>query len=322
MFSTGFVPVILCASLFGETAPLPRSGEPPVFRTAVEMVSVTFSVIDANGRYVRGLKAADIKIFEDGTEQQLAAFSDASAAPVETSIFLLIEASNAMYGDFVRAFNTVSGFLRSFAGHGVAVYTYNRNLHRTAPLARDPWRQISISASTVLGDETAIFNSLLLTIRDAARVPGNKTVVLLSNGPDPASMVGPDDVARVAREEGIPVHIVFTEKSGPLLTAAFRRIAASTAGQAYPARTWQDQEAALNPIREELLNSYTVAYYPKPNDNDGFRRIRIDLVGDVARRYRVRARPGYKPALTHGTKMPIEELAGQSRQSASIRGFE
>jgi VWFA-related protein len=261
------------------------------------MVSVSFTVMDANGRYVKGVKAPDIRILEDGTEQQVATFSDPSGAQAGTSVFLLIDASNAMYGEFVQAFDAVSNFLRSFTGHAVAVYTFNRNLHRTAPLARDPWRQISVSASGVLGDETAIFNSLLLTVRDAAGIPGNKTVVLLSNGPDTASMIGPDDVARVARDEGIPIHIIFTEKSGPLLTAAFRRIAATTSGQAYPARTWQDQEAALNPIREELLNSYTVAYYPKPNDNAGFRKIRIELVGDGAQRYRVRARPGYKPTL-------------------------
>jgi hypothetical protein len=49
-------------------------------------------------------------------------------------------------------------------------------------------------------------------------------------------------------------------------------------------------------IREDLDNSYTISYYPNPsNHNEGFRRIKIEIIPDVARRWKVRHRPGYRP---------------------------
>ena len=45
-----------------------------------------------------------------------------------------------------------------------------------------------------------------------------------------------------------------------------------------------------------LDNSYTITYYPDPsNQNQGFRKIRIEIVQDVYQRLRIRHRPGYRP---------------------------
>jgi hypothetical protein len=41
--------------------------------------------------------------------------------------------------------------------------------------------------------------------------------------------------------------------------------------------------------------TYTVTYYPAPNPNEGFRKITVEIVSDVGKKYRVRARPGYRP---------------------------
>ena len=40
---------------------------------------------------------------------------------------------------------------------------------------------------------------------------------------------------------------------------------------------------AFESIREDLGNSYTVTYYPQPNPNEGFRKINVEIVTDVAR---------------------------------------
>ena len=52
---------------------------------------------------------------------------------------------------------------------------------------------------------------------------------------------------------------------------------------------------AFESIREDLGNSYTVTYYPAANPNEGFRKIAVEIVSDVGKKYRVRARPGYHP---------------------------
>jgi hypothetical protein len=52
---------------------------------------------------------------------------------------------------------------------------------------------------------------------------------------------------------------------------------------------------AFEAIREDLGNSYTVTYYPQPNPNEGFRKISIELTGEQMKKYKIRARPGYRP---------------------------
>ena len=73
------------------------------------------------------------------------------------------------------------------------------------------------------------------------------------------------------------------------------RISQRTGGQVFFARTWQKQVEAFESIRESLGNSYTVTYYPAANPNESFRKINVEVVGDVGKKYRVRARPGYRP---------------------------
>ena len=122
-------------------------------------------------------------------------------------------------------------------------------------------------------------------------------VIVFSNGPDNASMLAPDDVRAVAEDEGIPIYVISTSEASKdqVSSNVFRRISGRTGGKAYFAKTWQKQVEAFESIREDLGNSYTVTYYPQPNPNEGFRKIAVEVTTDVAKKYRVRARPGYRP---------------------------
>jgi VWFA-related protein len=180
----------------------------------------------------------------------------------------------------------------------VAVYTFSRNLSRASGLTRDHSEAITGLRKSVAGDDTALYNALLLTLRDAAKVPGRKVVIVFSNGPDNASMVAPDDVRAVAEDEGISIYTISTNEvnKDSISSSVLRRIAQRTGGKAYWARTWQKQVEAFENIREDLGNSYTVTYYPAPNPNEGFRKIAVEITSDPGKKFRVRTRPGYRPS--------------------------
>jgi Ca-activated chloride channel family protein len=104
-------------------------------------------------------------------------------------------------------------------------------------------------------------------------------------------------VRAVAEDEGIPIYVISTSEvtKDPISSNIFKRISTNTGGKSYFAKTWQKQVEAFESIREDLGNSYTVTYYPQPNPNEGFRKIRVELTGEAMRKYKVRARPGYRP---------------------------
>src|SRR5664280_2082812 len=304
------------------------SGQRPIFRVKVDMVVLSFQVTDNKGHYVNGLKPTDFRIFEDGILQQIATFAEGAKAPlavagdgatrplleankdalpgmekpdafVGTNVFVLFDTSNFMYKGFVYAEDAIADFVRGLdRADSVAVYTFSRNMSRAAPLTRDHSNAIAGLRKSVAGDDTALYNALLLALRDAAKVPGRKVIIVFSNGPDNASMVAPDDVRAVAEDEGIPIYVISTNEvnKDTISSSVFRRIAQRTGGKAYWARTWQRQVEAFEDIREDLGNSYTITYYPAPNPNEGFRTISVEIVSDPGKKYRVHARPGYRPS--------------------------
>lgn len=296
----------------------------PVFRVKVDMVVLGFNVTDNKGRYVNGLKPKDFRILEDGIVQKVATFAEGNRAPVHvmedgttapiivskagddrgsdafvgTNVFVLFDTSNYMYRGFVYASDAIADFIRGLdRADSVAVYTYSRNLTRAADLGRDRSDAIGGLRKAVAGDDSALYNSLLLTLRDAAKVPGRKVVIVFSNGPDNASMVAPDDVRAVAEDEGIPIYVISTNEVNrdPISSGVFKRISQRTGGKAYFAKTWQKQVEAFESIREDLGNSYTITYYPQPNPNEGFRRIAVEVASDLGKKLRVQCRPGYRP---------------------------
>ena len=301
-----------------------------VFRVKVDMVVLSFQVTDSKNHYINGLKPSDFRIYEDGILQKIATFAEGAKAPlavaedgsthplleakkdtlpgmdkpdafVGTNVFVLFDTSNFMYRGFVYAEDAIADFVRGLdRADSVAVYTFSRNLSRAASLTREHGEAISGLRNSVAGDDTALYNCLLLTLRDAAKVPGRKVVIVFSNGPDNASMVAPDDVRAVAEDEGIPIYVISTSEvnKDPISSAAFRRIATRTGGKAYWAKTWQRQVEAFENIREDLGNSYTVTYYPAANPNEGFRKISVEITSDPGKKYRVHVRPGYRPTRT------------------------
>jgi len=304
----------------------------PTFRVKVDMVVLSFTVTDAKGKYINGLKPTDFRITEDGIAQKINTFGEGSRPPLQvmedgttralntaepqaadgegkpsearsgsfvgTNVFVLFDTSNYMYRGFVYASDAIADFVRGLdRNDSVAVYTFSRNLKRDAPLTHDRSDAILGLRKAVAGDDAALYNGLLLTLRDAAKVPGRKVIIVFSNGPDNASMVAPDDVRAVAEDEGIPIYVISTNdvNKDPMSSSVFKRISTRTGGKAYFAKTWQKQVEAFESIREDLGNSYTITYYPQPNPNEGFRKISVEIVSDVGKKYRVRARPGYRP---------------------------
>jgi VWFA-related protein len=268
------------------------------FKVDVDMVVLSFTVTDDRGNYVAGLTKNDVRILEDGVAQNVTQFGESRQASrvAADNVFVLMDTSNCMYDQIPYAQDAVVDFVRRLpAGDAVAVYSFSRNMFRNSILTDDRERAIASVRNPVAGDDTAVFNALLLTLRDAARAPGHKEVVLFSNGPDNASMVAPDDVARVAREEGIPIYIISTRETNPLTTAAFTRLSDGTGGKLYVARDWKQRTGAFEAVRRDLESSYVVAYYPQPNRNPGFRKIDVEIVAENGRKLQVHCRPGYLP---------------------------
>jgi Ca-activated chloride channel homolog len=306
-------------------------------RVVVNMVQLNVAVTDNNGNYITGLRPQDFLVVEDGIPQKLATFAEGNeptrrllnladsqaennglvtpASQKESllsndapqslgsliagaNVFILFDTSNYMYKGFVFAQDAIAEFVRSLdTADKIAFYSYSRDLSRSARLTADRSQVIRAVRTTVAGDDAALYNTLLLTVKDAAQLSGRKVIVVFSNGPDNSSMVPPEDVAELAQSTGIPVYMISTREARlePISTVVFERMTAATGGKAYFAKNWRDEKRAFSSIRDDLGHLYAVSYYPQANPNRGWRTIQVKLVGERLKKYHIRTRNGYRP---------------------------
>ena len=301
----------------------------------VNLVQLNIAVTDNKGDYVTGLKPEDFAINEDGIGQKIAAFGEgnersrrvegvgsatAPEGPADSSsveatlpesattrvldslvsganVFILFDTSNYMYHGFVYAQDAITDFVKSLENADqIAFYSYSRDLSRSSKLTKDRSQILHSVRSTVAGDDAALYNSLLLTVKDAAQYQGRKVVVVFSNGPDNSSVVPPEDVAELAQSTGTVIYMISTRAAQlePVSTAVFERMTAATGGKVYFAKNWREEKAAFASIRDDLAHLYSIAYYPRPNPTRGWREITVKLMGEK-KKYHIRTRNGYRP---------------------------
>lgn len=220
------------------------------------------------------------------------------------NVFILFDTSNYMYKGrgFVYAQDAIADFIRTLdTPYRVAFYSYSRDFFRAASLTTDRSQVLRGVRGTVNGDDSALYNALLMTLKDAAQNSGRKVVVVFSNGPDNSSMVAPEDVDELAQSEGIPIYMISTReaKLDPATSAVFGRMSASTGGEAYYAKNWRDEHQAFASIREDLAHLYFLSYYPQQNPNRGWRAITVKLKDPKLKKYQIRTRSGYRPIPAH-----------------------
>jgi Ca-activated chloride channel homolog len=212
------------------------------------------------------------------------------------NVFVLFDTSNYMYRGFVFAQDAISDFIRSLeSADRIAFYSYSRDLSKAARLTSERSQVLRGVRTTVAGDDAALYNCLLLTVKDAAQYSGRKVIIVFSNGPDNASIVPPEDVAELAQSTGTAIYMVCTQQAQlePISTAVFERMTAATGGKAYFAKSWKDEQRAFASIRDDLAHLYSLSYYPQPNPNKGWRSITVKLTSERMKKCHVRTRNGY-----------------------------
>jgi Ca-activated chloride channel family protein len=340
--------IVSCLFLLQGNTFSPAQDDPMHLRVNVVLVQLNVAVTDDKGNYVTGLHPEDFSVVEDKIPQKVSTFEESSESghsPMETvrrdqnkvseakssgpvapsadpvtgitishltdaNVFILFDTSNYMYRSFVFAQDAIADFIRSMDDASrVAFYSYSRNLSRATTLTSDHFRIVNGVRSTVAGDDAALYNSLLLTVKDAAPLRGRKAIVVFSNGPDNASSVPPEDVAELAQSTGTIIYIISTRQAqdDPVSAAAFERMSKVSGGKAYFAKNWREEKQAFASIKEDLVHLYTLSYYPQPNPNRGWRSIKVKLVGKDLQKYHLRTRDGYR--LLPATAIPGEDYS-------------
>lgn len=305
---------ILLAVLVTAVTMLPRSGSTqaaeqqarPLFRSSVDLVSVTAVVRDRNGRFVRDLSREDFQIVEAGQTRPILDFRRQSDGPIRVALLFDVSGSMRLGSKAVDARQAARHLMSALhATDMAALYTFDTGLRQIQEFTSDlPAVDSAMGHIERPFGQTSLYDAIAQTAQSAAAdardpkgLSQRSAVVVLTDGVDTRSRLSAEEVSALASGIEIPVYIVAVmspidgevqaarelERESPL-----RALARWTGGELFTASAPAHASVAARQIVSELRHQYVLAF--EASARPGWRPLEIRARD---RDLRVRARSGY-----------------------------
>ena len=179
------------------------------FRTGVELINVTATVTDANGRFVPELQKDDFRVYQDNALQTVTHFSNER---VPVSLGILLDTSGSMAGEkMVAAREALNSFLDLLNDpeDEVFLYRFSNNPELVEGWTRDKRRVSSELARLQVHGGTALYDAVAEAIPLAqAGHNRKKALVIISDGNDTGSHTDINSLKRIIRETEVLIYAV------------------------------------------------------------------------------------------------------------------
>ena len=279
-------------------------GQPPLtFGSSIEVINLTVTLTDAQGRLVPGLGRDAFSVYEDGVKQELALFSKER---LPLSVVLLMDASASMDDKVGAAKNAAKRFIGTLVSDDRArVVAFNNRIDVLQDFTADKTALNTGVDKIFPSGSTALHNAFYISIKDLQKEKQltagarRQAIILLSDGENTASIVTDEQVIELARKAEISIYSIrlTSDYEGDKGRAAFSQathllsvLARETGGQAFFPAQIQELDSVYDRIADEMRTQYSMGYVPTNQKKDGrYRRIvvRIPSRDNVLLRYKL-----------------------------------
>ncbi len=185
------------------------------FKSGVELINVTATVIDRSGRFVPGLQQTDFVVYEDDKPVEVTHFS---AERVPVSLGIVLDTSGSMAGDKMSAAKSaIERFLLDLLGpdDDVFLYVFNSGIDLVHEWTTDRNRVAASLRRLHPAGGTAMYDAVVEAVPMAQGGQNRKkAVVVISDGNDTNSRSDVRDVKQVVRETEVLVYAVGIDGHG------------------------------------------------------------------------------------------------------------
>lgn len=290
-----FLLAILCLN----TVAVFAQDDDDVVRVNTDLVVLNVTVTDKAGQYVKGLKASDFKVYEDGVEVKPEMIANFSLQESPYAAVVLLDSSGSMEARFSLARSAAIRFLDGLRPEDVAaVYRFDSKVERVqefsggrdlAPMAY----AIHAKGMTTLNDAVVEAAKTL-----ADRPEARKAIVVLSDGVDTYSKASSEKAVESALAIGASIFAVdMSSMEIPGTTrrqteGALKGFAEKTGGRFVATPGGPALRDAFTEIANELGHQYTIGYRPVNRNRDGkWRTLEVKVQREDLT---VRTRKGYR----------------------------
>lgn len=263
-------------------------GDEGTVRVSTMLVTVPVSVMDRDGRYVADMKREEFRVYEDGSEQELAFFASTEKP---FTVVLMIDASDSAIFRLDEVKGAAIAFVDQLRPDDRAiVVAFDRTVTVLATATNDKETLRQAIQRVEVGAGTSLYNAVDMTLKQILNsTEGRKAVVLFTDGIDTSSMGASFD--RTLRDASELDTLIYTVQYD--LSPAGKRylnvstrggwsqigvvgrtqriiadkylslLAVKTGGRHYLAKTIESLRKAFADIADELRHQYSLGYYPK-----------------------------------------------------------
>lgn len=282
------------AALIEDTAII--NGPATLEELQVDFVELYTTVDDRDRRPLLELEEGAFQVLEDGVAQEIVRFERVDDTPLIGTILLDVSAS--MDERLEQSVQAAAAFFQQVVTERdeLSIVTFNDRPHLAAPFTRDRFEFAKGLMSLRAERGTALYDSLIFTLYHLNGLPGQRAVLLLSDGVDEHSRYDLDDALEYARRSEAAIYAIglaLPRKSKENPKKVLEQLASETGGRAFFIDDPGQLGAVYDQIALELRSKYFLAYQSSSTaPSDAFRRVEvvIDAKGAKARTIR-----GYYP---------------------------
>ena len=245
---------------------------PQVFRSGVDIVSLSVTVTDTQNHYLTDLEQTDFTVVEDGARQELLYFSK-SNLPIALS--LLIDTSASMEERLLVAQNAAVGFAQRIREQDLAqVIDFDSRVQIAQEFTSDKAALEAAIRGTSSGGSTSLYNAIYIALRELKKVRAKKqedvrrdAIIVLSDGEDTTSLVSFEEVMELAKRSETSIYTIGLQPREPAYVKGFReaefvlrQLAQETGGRAFFVQKAEELTGVYGQIADELSSQYSLGY--------------------------------------------------------------
>jgi Ca-activated chloride channel homolog len=279
----------------------PAPPEQPTFRAGVEVVSLTVTVTERDGRFVSGLPQEAFSIFEDGVKQEVIFFS---GTQLPTALGLLVDTSASMNDKMATAQQAAIGFIQRMRADDVlTIVDFDSRAEILQGFTSDQALLTAAIKRTTAGGSTSLYNAVYVALNEFKKVRAansqqevrRQAIVVLSDGEDTSSLVPFEEVLELAKRSEVAIYAIGLKDRnarmrpmGGFSEADFvlKQFAQETGGKAFFPASAVELPAIYGQVADELAAQYTIGYASRNTRRDGrWRRVvvRVERPNAIAR---------------------------------------
>jgi VWFA-related protein len=269
-----------------------------VIRAEVALVNIVFTVLDKEGRHLRGFKQSDFQVFEDKKRQKIEYFNQlGKGSDVPLTIAMLIDTSESVKDKIEIEKATAADFFKEILRPGkdsALIYQFNNDVMLVQDLTKDP--EILTKALDKLKAEsvTSLNEAVYKAANKLSKENGRKIILVISDGDDTGSMIKEPQAIAAAQRGDVVIYGVGVKGTGAIGTnfKALKNFAKETGGVVFtPHSKLSEIQSAFQSIMREIQGQYSLAYVSTNPKKDGtYRTIELRC---KTRGVQIHARKGY-----------------------------